>query len=83
MSYSASTLLTRNLPDVFGENDPERRCAGHRRIFTEDCVFYKPKGELFLLKVMSAVPTKVSPRLQRRGDQDLLQRSRRVSSTMR
>jgi hypothetical protein len=52
-------------------------------IFTEDYVFYKPKGELFLLKVMSAVPTKVSPRLQRRGDQDLLQRSRRVSSTMR
>ena len=25
MSYSISTLLTRNLHDVFGENDPERR----------------------------------------------------------
>jgi hypothetical protein len=27
MSYSISTLLTRNLHDVFGENDPERRRA--------------------------------------------------------
>jgi hypothetical protein len=25
MSYSISTLLTRNLDDVFGENDPARR----------------------------------------------------------
>ena len=25
MSYSISTLLTRNLHDVFGENDPKRR----------------------------------------------------------
>ena len=83
MSYSASTLLTRNLPDVFGENDPERRCAGHRRDFHRGLRVLQAQGELFLLKVMSAVPTKVSPRLQRRGDQDLLQRSRRVSSTMR
>src|SRR6267142_2105473 len=28
MSYSISTLLTRNLHDVFGENDPARRRAG-------------------------------------------------------
>jgi hypothetical protein len=27
MSYSISTLLTRNLNDVFGENDPVRRRA--------------------------------------------------------
>ena len=27
MSYSISTLLTRNLQDVFGENDPARRRA--------------------------------------------------------
>jgi hypothetical protein len=27
MSYSISTLLTRNLHDVFGENDPARRRA--------------------------------------------------------
>ena len=27
MSYSISTLLTRNLQDIFGENDPARRRA--------------------------------------------------------
>jgi hypothetical protein len=44
MSYSISTLLTRNLHDVFGENDPARRRAAIDEIFTEDCVFYDPKG---------------------------------------
>jgi hypothetical protein len=44
MSYSISTLLTRNLHDVFGENDPARRRAAIDEIFTEDCVFYEPKG---------------------------------------
>jgi hypothetical protein len=41
---SISTLLTRNLHDVFGENDPARRRAAIDEIFTEDCVFYEPKG---------------------------------------
>ena len=44
MSYSISTLLTRNLHDVFGENDPARRRAAIDEIFTEDCVFYEPSG---------------------------------------
>ena len=44
MSYSISTLLTRNLNDVFGENDPARRRAAIDEIFTEDCVFYEPGG---------------------------------------
>jgi SnoaL-like domain len=44
MSYSISTLLTRNLHDVFGENDPARRRAAIDDIFTEDCVFYEPRG---------------------------------------
>jgi len=44
VSYSISTLLTRNLHDVFGENDPARRRAAVDEIFTEDCVFYEPKG---------------------------------------
>ena len=44
MSYSISTLLTRNLHDVFGENDPARRRAAIDEIFTEDCEFYEPKG---------------------------------------
>ena len=42
MSYSISTLLTRNLHDVFGENDPARRRAAIDEVFTEDCVFYEP-----------------------------------------
>ena len=44
MSYSISTLLIRNLHDVFGENDPARRRVAIDEIFTEDCVFYEPKG---------------------------------------
>ena len=47
MSYSISTLLTRNLHDVFGENDPARRRAAIDEIFTEDCVFYDPKGGVY------------------------------------
>src|SRR5437870_12404384 len=43
MSYSIATLLTRNLHDVFGENDPARRRAAIDEIFTEDCVFYGPR----------------------------------------
>jgi hypothetical protein len=42
MPHSISTLLTRNLHDVFGENDPARRRAAIDEIFTEDCVFYDP-----------------------------------------
>ena len=44
MSYSISTLLIRNLRDVFGENDPALRRAAIDEIFTEDCVFYEPSG---------------------------------------
>ena len=42
MSFSISTLLTRNLHGVFGEDDPARRRAAIDEIFTEDCVFYDP-----------------------------------------
>jgi hypothetical protein len=44
MSYSISTLLIRNLHDVFGENNPERRRAAIDEMFTQDCVFYEPNG---------------------------------------
>jgi hypothetical protein len=44
MSYTISTLLTRNLNDVFGENDPARRRAAVDEIFIEDCVFYEPRA---------------------------------------
>ena len=39
---SISTLLTRNLQDVFGENDAARRRAAIDEIYTEDGVFYDP-----------------------------------------
>ena len=42
MSYSISTLMIRNLRDVFGENDPARRRAAIDELYTEDCVFYDP-----------------------------------------
>jgi hypothetical protein len=47
MSYSISTLLTRNLHEVFGENDPARRRVAIDEIFTEDCVFYDPRGGVY------------------------------------
>jgi hypothetical protein len=47
MSYSIPTLLTRNLYDVFGENDPVRRRAAIDEIFTNDCVFYEPSGHVY------------------------------------
>ena len=42
MSNSISTLLLRNLSDVFGENDPARRRAAIDELYTEDAVFYDP-----------------------------------------
>jgi hypothetical protein len=47
MSGSISTLLTRNLNDVFGENDLARRRKAIDEIFTEDAVFYDPKGGVY------------------------------------
>ena len=47
MSYSISTLLTRNLHDVFGENDPARRRAAIDEIYTEDGVFYDPSTGVY------------------------------------
>ena len=47
MSKSVSTLLTRNLQDVFGENDPARRRAAIDEIYTEDVVFYDPSESVY------------------------------------
>ena len=41
---SISTLLKRNLQDVFGEGDPVRRRAAIDDLFTEDGVFYDPQS---------------------------------------
>jgi hypothetical protein len=46
MSIDVSTLLLRNLNDVFGENDPVRRRKAVDELFNEDAVFYDPKGDL-------------------------------------
>lgn len=47
MSNSISTLLRRNLTDVFGENDPVRRRAAIDEIYHEDAVFHDPGGGTF------------------------------------
>jgi len=47
MPNSISTLLLRNLSEVFGENDPVRRRAAIDEIFHQDAVFYDPKGGAF------------------------------------
>ena len=47
MSYSISTLLPRNLNDVFGENDPVRRRAAVDEIFHEDAVFNDPNNGIY------------------------------------
>jgi SnoaL-like protein len=47
MSNSISTLVIRNLQEVFGENDPARRRAAIQELYTEDCVFYDPKKGVY------------------------------------
>ena len=47
MSYSISTLLTRNLQEVFGENDPARRRAAVDELYLEDGVFYDPSKGVY------------------------------------
>jgi len=47
MSYSISTLLTRNLQEVFGENDPTRRRAAVQELYTEDGLFYDPSKGVY------------------------------------
>jgi SnoaL-like domain len=40
------TLLKRNIAEVFGENDPERRRAAIREIYAEDAVVHAPIGTI-------------------------------------
>jgi hypothetical protein len=44
VSHSVPTLLTRNLHEVFGENDPDRRRAAIEEIFAVDAAFHEPSG---------------------------------------
>jgi hypothetical protein len=47
MSNSISTLLIRNLSDVFGENDQARRRVALDELWNEDGVFYDPSKGAF------------------------------------
>ena len=47
MAHTISTLLLRNLDDVFGGAEPVRRRAAIDEIFHEDAVFYDPNGGVF------------------------------------
>jgi hypothetical protein len=47
MTYNVSSLLLRNLDDVFGQIDPLRRRAAIDDIFHEDAVFYDPNGGIY------------------------------------
>jgi ketosteroid isomerase-like protein len=47
MAHSISTLLIRNLQDVFAESDPKRRRAAIDEIYTEDVVFYDPNKGVY------------------------------------
>src|SRR5580704_12841169 len=47
MSHTVSTLLLRNLHDVFGEIDPVRRRATIEEIWHEDGVFYDANGGIY------------------------------------
>ena len=44
MSHTVSTLLLRNLHNVFEEIDPVRRRAAIDEIFHENAVFHDPNG---------------------------------------
>ena len=47
MSNSISTLLLRNLSDVFGEKDPACRRAALDELWNQDGVFYDPSKGAF------------------------------------
>ena len=47
MSQTVSTLLLRNLHDVFGESDAARRRGAIDEIFHEDAVFYDPNNAVY------------------------------------
>jgi hypothetical protein len=53
MSNSISTLLLRNLSDVFGENDPVRRRAQSMRSFTKTQSSMTPKAVHFVVVTRS------------------------------
>lgn len=47
MAHSISSLVTRNLLEVFGENDPARRRAAVDELYNEEVVFYDPSKGVY------------------------------------
>jgi hypothetical protein len=47
MPHSISTLIIRNLQDIFGENDPARRRAAVDELYADDVVFYDPNKGVY------------------------------------
>ena len=47
MPHSISTLIVRNLQDIFGENDPARRRAVIDELYNDDIVFYDPSKGVY------------------------------------
>jgi hypothetical protein len=86
MSYSISTLLTCNLQDVFGENDPARRRAAIDEIWTEDGVFYDPKtgvhrGRDEIDRVAGAIRATHPARVETLGELDAALKAARESKS--
>ncbi|MBI3213605.1 MAG: nuclear transport factor 2 family protein [Mycobacterium sp.] len=46
MSQRLAELLYRNLQEVFGEGDPDRRRTAIEEFYTDDCVIYVPDDVL-------------------------------------
>ena len=47
MAHTISTLLTGNLLNVFGENDPARRRRAVDELYADDVVFYDPSKGVY------------------------------------
>jgi hypothetical protein len=74
MSDIIETLLLRNLQEVFGEGDPERRRSAVEELYTEDCVVnlavgqYRGHDALDRIRVgcAPATPAMFTPHITRR-----------------
>jgi len=62
MSYSISTLLIRNLRDVFGENDPRVGARPSTRSTPKTVCFYDPARE-FTVAVTRSIASQARSRL--------------------
>lgn len=46
MNNSLGHLMERNVLEVFGQRDPERRKAAISALYTEDCTFFEADGQI-------------------------------------